>query len=95
MQFLPRWITNKYFLAASFFVVWLAFFDHNDMILSYKRKKELKELKEKKAYYQERIQETRDELNAMRVNTASLEKVAREKYLMKKDNEDLYVIEEK
>ncbi|HLO80026.1 MAG TPA: septum formation initiator family protein [Chitinophagaceae bacterium] len=95
MQFLPRWITNKYFLATCFFVVWLAFFDHNDMILSYKRKKELKELKDKKAYYQDRIQETRDELNAMRVNTASLEKVAREKYLMKKDNEDLYVIEEK
>jgi cell division protein DivIC len=95
MQLFTRWITNKYLLATVFFVVWLAFFDHNDMILSYKRNKELKELKAKKAYYQNRIRETQEELNAMRVNAASLEKVAREKYLMKKDNEDLYVIDEK
>jgi cell division protein DivIC len=95
MQFLPRWITNKYFLATAFFVVWLTFFDHNDLILSYKRSKELKDLKGKKAHYQDKIRETQAELNAMRVNAASLEKVAREKYLMKKDNEDLYVIDEK
>ncbi|HSF45864.1 MAG TPA: septum formation initiator family protein [Chitinophagaceae bacterium] len=95
MQFFTRLITNKYLLATAFFVVWLSFFDHNDLILSYKRKKELNELKDKKAYYQEKIRETQAELNAMRVNAASLEKLAREKYLMKKDNEDLYVIDEK
>jgi cell division protein FtsB len=95
MQFLPRWITNKYFLATSFFVVWLLFFDHNDLILGYKRSRELRELKASKAYYQERIRETRQELDALRRNSTSLEKVAREKYLMKKDNEDLYIIEEK
>ncbi len=95
MQFFPRWITNKYFLATAFFAVWLMFFDHNDMILSYKRNHELRDLKEKKEYYQERIKETKTELTALRMNAASLEKVAREKYLMKKENEDLYVIEEK
>jgi cell division protein FtsB len=95
MQFLPRWITNKYFLATSFFVVWLLFFDHNDLILGFKRSRELRELKASKAYYQERIRETREELDALRRNSTSLEKVAREKYLMKKDNEDLYIIEEK
>jgi cell division protein FtsB len=95
MQLLTRWITNKYLLATVFFVVWLACFDHNDMILSYKRNIELKDLKSKKAYYQNMIRETEAELNALRINAASLEKVAREKYLMKKDNEDLYVIDEK
>jgi len=95
MQFVPRWITNKYFLATAFFLVWLLFFDHNDLFMGYKRSRELKELKASKAYYEERIRETREELDALRVNSTSLEKVAREKYLMKKDNEDLYIIEEK
>jgi cell division protein FtsB len=95
MQFLPKWITNKYFLATAFFAAWIVFFDHNDLILSYKRNQELKDLKTKKEYYQARIKETQSELYALRMNAASLEKVAREKYLMKKDNEDLYVIEEK
>jgi cell division protein FtsB len=90
---LPKWLTNKYFLSTTFFVVWLLFFDHNDLMLAYKRNQELKDLKAKKALYEEKILETRKELDALRVNTASLEKVAREKYLMKKDNEDLYVIE--
>ena len=90
---LPKWLTNKYFLSTTFFVVWLLFFDHNDLMLAYKRNQELKDLKAKKALYDEKILETRKELDALRVNTASLEKVAREKYLMKKDNEDLYVIE--
>lgn len=95
MQFVPRWITNKYFLATAFFLVWLLFFDHNDLFMGYKRSSELKELKASKAYYEERIRETREELDALRVNSTSLEKVAREKYLMKRDNEDLYIIEEK
>ncbi len=95
MQFVPRWITNKYFIATAFFAAWIMFFDHNDLILSYKRNQELKDLKSKKTYYQDRIKQTQDELYSLRMNAASLEKVAREKYLMKKDNEDLYVIEEK
>lgn len=95
MQVFARWVTNKYFLAAAFFAAWIVFFDHNDMILSYKRNQELNDLKGKKSYYQEKIKQTHDELYALRMNAASLEKVAREKYLMKKDNEDLYVIDEK
>lgn len=90
---LPKWLTNKYFLATAFFVVWLLFFDHNDLVVTYKRQQELKELRIKKALYEEKILETRKELDALRMNAASLERVAREKYLMKKDNEDLYVIE--
>ena len=55
----------------------------------------LKDLKAKKTYYQEQIDLTQKQVDALRLNAASLERVAREKYLMKKDNEDLYIIEEK
>ena len=95
MKFLPRWMTNKYLLASSFFIVWLLFFDHNDFFLQFKRNHELKEVREKAGFYRERIVETKKEVDALRKNAASLERVAREKYLMKKDNEDLFVIAEK
>lgn len=95
MKFLPPWMTNKYLLATVFFLVWLLFFDHNDLTLQYKRSRELGELKEKAGWYKEKISETRKEVDALRVNASSMEKVAREKYMMKKDNEDLFVIEEK
>lgn len=95
MKPIVRGITNKYFLASVFFIVWMFFFDHNDIVLGFKRRQELNELKDKKEYYQERIKSTREELKQLKQNASSLEKVAREKYMMKKDNEDLFIIEEK
>jgi len=88
-------MTNKYLLASSFFIVWLLFFDHNDFFLQSKRNHELKEVREKAGFYRERIVETKKEVDALRKNAASLERVAREKYLMKKDNEDLFLVPEK
>lgn len=95
MKPIVRGITNKYFLASVFFIVWMFFFDHNDILLGFKRRQELNELKDKKEYYQERIKTTREELKQLKQNASSLEKVAREKYMMKKDNEELFIIEEK
>ena len=71
------------------------FFDHNDVFTTYKRSQELKDLKGKKEYYQEQIKLTQKEVDALRLNAASLERVAREKYLMKKENEDLFIVEVK
>ncbi len=61
----------------------------------FKRNQELNDLKAKKAYYQEQIRLTQKEVDALRLNAASLERVAREKYLMKKENEDLFIVEVK
>lgn len=95
MKFLPTWMTNKYLLATAFFISWLLFFDHNDIFTTYKRTQELNDLKAKKAWYQEQIKLTQMEVDALRLNAASLERVAREKYLMKKENEDLFIVEVK
>jgi cell division protein FtsB len=70
----------------------MLFFDHNDLFLQRERAKELDALKETKAYYQLQIDETRKDVEDIRMNTASLEKIAREKYMMKKDNEELFII---
>ena len=95
MKFLthiPSWLKNKYFLATCFFISWMLFFDHNDLFLQRTRANELAALKETKAYYREQIDQTRKEVENIRINSASLEKIAREKYMMKKDNEEIFII---
>jgi cell division protein DivIC len=82
-------------LTLSGFIIWLVFFDHNDIFLQMSRSSELRELRKSKDYYAQQIRIVKKDLSELQNNPASIEKAAREKYLMKKDNEDLYVFEEK
>ncbi len=82
-------------LTLSGFIIWLVFFDHNDIFLQMNRSSELRELRKSKAYYAQQIEIVKKDLSELQNNPASIERAAREKYLMKKDNEDLYVFEEK
>ena len=86
---------NKYLIATVAFVVWMVFFDHNNLILHYQYRSELNDLKDSKKYYQEQIDKTKKEVEMMKANPKWMEKVAREQYLMKRDNEDIYLIKEK
>jgi cell division protein DivIC len=90
---IPSWLKNKFFLAATAFVLWIVFFDENDLILKSRRNAELKELKASKAYYISEIAKERKALEELKSNPAAIEKFAREQYMMKRDNEDLFVIE--
>ena len=92
---IPAWLKNKYSISLLVFVIWLVFFDHNDLFVQIERTCELKQLEKGKEYYTEQIQEMKKELSELDSDPASLEKAAREKYMMKKDNEDLFIIEEK
>ncbi len=92
---IPALLKNKYSVSLLVFVVWLVFFDHNDLFVQIERTGELKQLEKGKEYYTEQIQEMKKELSELDSDPASLEKAAREKYMMKKDNEDLFIIEEK
>ncbi len=69
------------------------FFDDRDIVTTYFRHaNELRQLKQSKNYYEEQIINTRKELYELRSNAATIEKYAREKYFMKRDNEDLFII---
>jgi cell division protein FtsB len=70
------------------------FFDKNDILTQLNRRHELKNLQQSKEYYTTRILLERKELEQLKTNPATLEKYAREKYLMKRENEDLFVIRE-
>jgi len=85
---------NKYLIATILFMVWMLFFDHNNIFLHLQYRKELNELKADKKYYQEQINLTRKEVDLIKSNPQAMEKVAREQYLMKKDDEDVFVVEE-
>lgn len=84
---------NKYLLTGVGFAVWILFFDNRDFVTSHFREKgELQKLQESKKYYEQQIAATKQELEQLKSNPAVLEKYARERYLMKRDNEDLFVI---
>ena len=86
-------LTNKYLLAFVAFTVWMLCFDDRDFMTTHiKYPRELRQLKESKRYYQQEIAKTTEELKQIKSNAATIEKYAREKFLMKRENEDLFVI---
>jgi cell division protein DivIC len=87
-------LLNKYLLAGGFFIVWMLFFDQRDFFYVREQKQKLKELENKKKYYEQEIAKTRKELNDLQNNPAALEKFARERYIMKKEGEDIFIIED-
>ncbi len=85
-------ISNKYVIVLVLFVVWMIFIDENSYINHRELNKEIDKLENANEYYKEQIEEDKkiiDNLN----DPDSLEKYARENYKMKKENEDIYIIE--
>ena len=92
---LPPYMKNKFFIAAVAFVIWLATMDRNNFLSQYDLQSEVNKLEDQKAFFQSEISQTRKEQQELLSSPEKLEKFAREKYLMKKDNEDLFIITEK
>lgn len=95
LSHIPPWLKNKYLLSFAAFAVIMLFFDKNDVFTQAARLNELKELKQSRAYYKQQIAAETKELEGLKKDPAVIEKYAREKYLMKRDNEDLYIVPEK
>jgi len=91
---IPAWIKNKFFIAITVFALVMLFFDKNDLFTQMDRKRQLRELLQSKQYFAGQIAAEQAILDKMITNPATLEKYGREKYLMKRDNEDLYIIPE-
>ena len=88
----PKIFTNKYLITGIAFAVWMLFFDRNDLSLQLKRVQELNKLQENEKLMNDQIADTKHELRLLKTNPETLEKYAREKFMMKKENEDLYII---
>ncbi|UMB60216.1 septum formation initiator family protein [Lutibacter sp. A80] len=85
-------ISNKYLLILTTFIIWMVFFDENSLLNHREFNKEIEKLNNEKKYYKSEIEKD----NALIKNlddTEELEKFAREEYKMKKENEEIYIIQ--
>lgn len=77
-----------------FFIIWMILIDSNDIVSQFKLSSKVKELEKQKEFYLERKQKIQEDREELMSNYELLEKFARERYLMKKKTEDLYVVVE-
>lgn len=87
-------LKNKYIITAIVFIVWVAFFDENNWVERAQNLKELRQLDNDKEYYIEQIEKDKQRLKELKTDDENLEKYAREQYLMKKEDEVVFVIVE-
>lgn len=87
-------IINKYTVSLAAFVVWIMFFDDNNLRHHQKNLQELALLQEQVNFYKHKIEADKRKLYELQTNDENLEKFAREQFFMKKANEEIYEIVE-
>jgi cell division protein FtsB len=89
---MPAWMKNRYIITLIIFLIWVILIDPNNLISRVRDLRTRNRLVREKEYYMGRIEEDRRKLNELRTSNENLEKFAREQYLMKKPDEDLFII---
>ncbi|MXV38359.1 hypothetical protein GO491_06660 [Flavobacteriaceae bacterium Ap0902] len=87
-----RYFLNKYFIVGLLFLVWMTFFDQNSYYLHKEIDEDIEKLTDEKTYFEKEIEKEEKQLNQLKKDPEQYERLAREKYLMKKENEDIFVI---
>ena len=92
--FLKIWpyLKNKYVLTISVFAIWMLFFDQNNVVDRLRMASEIRQLEADREYYLDQIEKDSTRLHELTTDKENLEKYAREQFLMKKKNEDVFVI---
>ena len=91
-QRLPKIFRNFFFVTGALFLILITFLDSNNLITRFGLTAKLHALENEKTYYQEKIEEVKKDRDELFGNKKTLEKFAREKYLMKKETEDVFII---
>ncbi len=86
-------LKNKFFIVTIVFIVWVIFFAQYDLMSIKKQRQELNEMKEKIEYLHQEVVKLQNEKQLLENDSNTVERYAREKYFMKKDNEDVYMID--
>ncbi|PKP33098.1 MAG: septum formation inhibitor [Bacteroidetes bacterium HGW-Bacteroidetes-17] len=85
-------INNKYFYAGVLFLVWIFFFDNNNLISRFKSNKTLNDARRQKEFYKSEIKRDLQTIDDLLHDSAAIEKFGREQYLMKRDSEDIFLV---
>lgn len=94
MKKLPKVFRNFYVITFLIFLAWMLLLDSNNLVARYQLGSKLNSLEDEKEYYEEKIREVKKDRSQLFGDRESVEKFAREKYLMKKESEDIYIIVE-
>jgi cell division protein DivIC len=89
---LPKAFKNFYVVTLIIFLAWMLLLDSNNLVARYQLGSKLNSLEDEKEYYEHKIKEVEQDRSELFGDRESLEKFAREKYLMKKESEDIYII---
>jgi len=92
LRILRKILTNKYFLAVTAFAVWMYFFDNNSLKRQRVLNSRIDEIKRMKSFYMTEIEKNNTAIYELETNLETIEKYAREKYMMKRDSEDVYIV---
>lgn len=87
-----KYLKNIYVVILVIFVVWMVFFDTNSLIIHSQYNSEINNLEAEKEYYKKEIEKDQEAIDKLS-REEGIETFAREQYYMKKDNEDIYIIE--
>jgi len=87
-------LKNKYLLTVIGLTVWVIFFDKNDLRTQLELHRQVRQLEKERGYFVQEITSITADTKELTTNPKTLEKFAREKYLMKRNNEDIFVIVE-
>ncbi|MEL1241750.1 FtsB family cell division protein [Flavobacterium flavipallidum] len=87
-----KFLSNKYIWSLLFFIVWMLFLDNYSYFDHRVLDNQIEELEDNKTYYQDEIKKDEAQIKQLK-NPDQVEKYAREKYYMKKDSEDIYIVE--
>lgn len=86
------YLKNKYVVTISVFTIWMLFIDQNNVVDQVKMSREIKQMEADREYYLEQIQTDSARLHELTTDRDNLEKYAREQYLMKKKDEDVFLV---
>ncbi len=89
---IPPLFRNKYFLVLLAMLVWLLFFDNHNLIQQWRMQRQLNQLRRERDFYREEIRRDSLLIDQLKSEPVALERYARERYLMKKEGEDVFVI---
>jgi cell division protein DivIC len=88
-------LRNRYVITFLAFIIWVGFFDQNNLVERNELSGRIKELEKQKIHYKNEIINNTQRIEELQSNPDNLEKFAREQYLMKKTDEDILVVIEK
>ncbi|PCH89348.1 MAG: septum formation initiator [Flavobacteriales bacterium] len=92
LKFFVPYLKDKYVITFLMFLVWMLFFDKNDLITQFAQRNKLNQMNQDKEYFIEEIKRNAKIMNDLETNPEALERFARERYFMKKADEDLFVV---